>query len=154
MFHLTTTSWGKTPPEFSSQIQSLGRWPNKIVCGLREPRSLAGLPAMTTDTNCFYFSTRYQLRNADLLVSTYLCLQKLTPMIRFPNELHEDRFYHQNMSVIRLYSCFLSSRTWHILIHEYLVYYYFYSQQFIKRTKIFMPVSSVPNNLFSGRGSD
>ena len=44
-------------------------------------------PAMTTET-MFLIVTRYQLRNTyvngTLLVSTYLCLQKLTPIKGFP----------------------------------------------------------------------
>ena len=63
------------------------RGPNIIVCGLRGPEILAGLPAMTTET-MFLTVTRYQLRNTyvngTLLVSTYLCLQKLTPIKGFP----------------------------------------------------------------------
>ena len=60
---------------------------NIIVCVLRGPEILAGLPAMTTET-MFLIVTRYQLRNTyvngTLLVSTYLCLQKLTPIKGFP----------------------------------------------------------------------
>ena len=61
--------------------------PNIIVCGLLGPEILAGFPAMTTET-MFLIVTRYQLRNTyvngTLLVSTYLCLQKLTPIKGFP----------------------------------------------------------------------
>ena len=50
------------------------------VCG---PEILAGLPAMTTET-MFLTVTRYQFRDTyvhgTLLVSTYLCFQKLTPI--------------------------------------------------------------------------
>ena len=57
-----------------------------LVCGLRGPEILAGLPAMTTEM--FLTVTRYQLRNTYVngtrLVSTYLCLQKLTPIKGFP----------------------------------------------------------------------
>ena len=53
----------------------------------RGPEILAELPAMTTET-MFLIFTRYQLRNTyvngTLLVSTYLCLQKLTPIKGFP----------------------------------------------------------------------
>ena len=53
----------------------------------RGPEILAELPAMTTET-MFLTVTRYQLRNiyvnGTLLVSTYLYLQKLTPIKGFP----------------------------------------------------------------------
>ena len=53
----------------------------------RETEILAELPTMTTET-MFLIVTRYQLRNiyvnGTLLVSTYLCLQKLTPIKGFP----------------------------------------------------------------------
>ena len=60
------------------------------ACGLPAgcgPEILAGLPAMTTET-VFLTVTRYQLRNTyvngTLLVSTYLCLRKLTLIKGFP----------------------------------------------------------------------
>ena len=57
----------------------------------RGPEILAELPAMTTET-MFLIVTRYQLRNTyvngTLLVSTYLCLQRLTPKKGFPKCLY------------------------------------------------------------------
>ena len=54
---------------------------------VRGPEILVELPAITTET-MFLIVTRYQLRNTyvngTLLVSTYLCLQKLTPIKGFP----------------------------------------------------------------------
>ena len=57
------------------------------LCGPEILADLGRLPAMTTET-MFLTVTRYELRNTyvngTLLVSTYLCLQKLTPIKGFP----------------------------------------------------------------------
>ena len=77
---------------------------------LRAPRAgnLAGLPAMTTET-MFLTITRYQLRNTSvngtLLVSTYLYLQKLTPIKGFPKCLSIVSNLHGGPKIFMRASC-------------------------------------------------